>query len=194
MPQRRISKLTPAWTMIGVAMLLSGCGDSRPAATPTPSFSCTPDPSGAPCTAELAAAQAEEAKAYAEAEFAYREFTKERNRLMDLGNNDSYVVGSLSRFGTGDYLSFHQNTLDRMRQAGLKAGPGVVILSVKGVSVDSGELVLRACEDGRENVVKGANGEVLGRGSLISLDLQAKRESGAWLIASSKESEVSACP
>ncbi len=179
----------------GIAVgLLGGCGTaSRSGPDPVPTWSCTADGSGEPCTEAKAAAQAEEAEAYAEAMHAYREFTKERNRIMAAGGLESPPSEVFERYAAGEYLSFFSEGLALMWEMGEIAEPGVKIEALEPVSVEGDSLILRACEDGRENVITGPTGEVLGVGSRGSVDLHFERLEGRWVIVNFFDSEVELC-
>ncbi len=178
----------------GIAVgLLGGCGTaSRSGPDPVPTWSCTADGSGEPCTEAKAAAQAEEAEAYAEAMHAYREFMKEMNRVMAMGGVES-PTGTMERYAAGEYLSFFSENVAYLWEVGATGEPGVEIESVQPVSISGDSLTLRSCEDGSANVIVGSNGEVLGVGSRGSVELHAERIDGSWVIVEILHSEVEVC-
>lgn len=179
--------------MIGVAGLLAGCGDDPATApAPTPTYSCTPDPTGAPCTAELAAAQAEEAKAYEEAIFVYQEFTKERNRLLLSGGAES-PSPLLEKYATGQYLDDVISDLSLAWRLGIHGSSGIKVQKIEHVSFVSDSVILRSCEDGSAIHLLDRSGEVVGQGSRVSVELGVERHDGDWRIVSGKSGEPGIC-
>ncbi len=179
----------------GIAVgLLGGCGTaSRSGPDPVPTWSCTADGSGEPCTEAKAAAQAEEAEAYAEAMHAYREFTKERNRVLAAGGLESPPSETMERYAAGDYLSFYSERFLLIWEIGATGEPGIEIEALQAVSMTGDSLSLRSCEDGSANVMTGANGEEIGGGGRGSVDLFFERLDDRWVIVDSAISEVEIC-
>lgn len=179
--------------MIGVAGLLAGCGDDpRSAPTPTPTYSCTPDPVGAPCTAELAAAQAEEAKAYEEAIFVYQEFTKERNRLV-LAGGSTTPTAEMEKYASGDYLDTVTEFLSSGHSAGRRANGSMEISKLERRSVQADQVSFLACEDARRVEVVDAYGNIVARGQLGAIEVTAQRFSDGWKLVDGANVEVSQC-
>lgn len=179
--------------MIGVAGLLAGCGDDpRSAPTPTPTYSCTPDPTGAPCTAELAAAQAEEAKAYEEAIFVYQEFTKERNRLAMAGGSPTPTL-TMEKYATGTYLSDISGFLAAGYSRGVSTTGPMEIARVDGVAYSGKSLQLKSCEDGRSLEVIDRQGRRVGGGTLGAVLLDFRRVNGQWVIISGTSMKDESC-
>ena len=122
MLQDRWKKTTsPLALVVAAIVVLAGCGGGVQAGpAPAPTWSCTPDTSGEPCTPQKVAAQAEEAEAYEEAMHAYREFTKERNRI-GMGGGSPTPTAVMSRFATGSYLNDVASFLATAQAAGRRA-------------------------------------------------------------------------
>ncbi|MPM50754.1 hypothetical protein SDC9_97497 [bioreactor metagenome] len=178
---------------MGVAMLLAGCGsDPRPATIPTPSFSCTPDPAGAPCTAELAAAQAEETRAYAEAEFAYREFTKERNRLLQSGGSVAQT-SQMERYATGPYLEEMANDLKIVHDNGLKSTGEITVGNFGRKDSSSDRLEFYLCEDASAVRVFDSTGKQISQGRLGALRVIAVGGDGERKIEDTELAEEWKC-
>ncbi len=174
-------------------LLLGGCGGaSRSGPDPGPTWSCTPDGSGEPCTEEKAAAQAVEAEAYAEAMHAYREVTKEHNRIMATGGVES-PTETMERYEAGEFLTYFSEFFAYMSEVEAVGKPGVELQALEPVSMEGDKLQLRSCEDGRANVVTSPTGEVLGRGGRGSLDIYFERLDGRWVIVDFLDSEVDLC-
>lgn len=178
-----------------MTMLLAGCtatAGTGPTATPTPTWTCTPDDSGEPCTAEKAAAQAEEAAAFAEAEHAYREFTKERVRLMRSGGS-STPSPLLMAYGAGDYLAGLEEDLKSAEDSGLYITGDVVLRNFARDSYAGDRLTFLACEDASEVRVFDEGGNPVGRGSAGSQLLTAAKLENSWKITQAELAEDLPC-
>ncbi|QGF22861.1 hypothetical protein Rai3103_03330 [Raineyella fluvialis] len=188
-----MGKFTSVLTIIGITGLMAGCGSNQAAApVPTPSYSCTPDASGAPCTAELAAAQAEEAKAYDEAVHAYREFTKERNRLVVAGGAAA-PTPEMTKYASGQYLGDVASDLALLEKHGYHGTSGLEIMQIVPVSATRDSVVLRICENGSHIKLLSESGQTLGAGNMASVEIKVNRGEGAWRVSEGNASKEDVC-
>ncbi|WOP17680.1 hypothetical protein [Raineyella sp. LH-20] len=193
MASRRVCGLMVAWVMVGAAGLLAGCGGGPGVApSPTPSYSCTPDPGGAPCTPELAAAQAEEAKAYEEAIFVYQEFTKERSRVAMAGGSPT-PTPTMERLASGSYLEIISSFLASDYSEGVSSSRPVEIVYVHGMNYSGDSLQLKVCEDGTKIENLDRQGHSLGMGSKGVILLDLSRMEGQWVIVRGISLEGESC-
>ncbi|WOP19361.1 hypothetical protein [Raineyella sp. LH-20] len=194
MASRRVCGLMVAWVVVGAAGLLAGCGGGPGVAPiPTPSYSCSPDPAGTPCTAELAAAQAEEAKAYEEAIFAYQEFTKERNRLLHAGGSP-VSTPTMERYATGPYLEAMAGDLKLVYDNDLKSTGDI---EVRGYGLEKYEperLELYLCEDATAVRLIRADGRQASSGLKGKLRVVAAGPAGERRIEDTVQEGESECP
>lgn len=192
MLQVRMRLMTTTFTLAG--LLLAGCSEeTRADPAPSPTWSCTPDASGEPCTPEKAAAQAEEAAAYDEAMHAYREFTKERNRLLIEGGTPT-PTPTMERYAKGQYLSEIASVLATQHARGLRASTGLSIVSPTPVSVSQDRVVVRSCEDGSGIRLVDSSGSSVGSGSRVAVEVTIECADGEWRIVSGRDSKESPCP
>jgi len=169
--------------VVGLAVLAGGCGVD-PVGTeplPTPMPSCTPDGSSAPCTWERAAEQAEAAAAFAEAEHAYREFTKERNVVMQDGGSKT-PTSTMVRYADGDYLKTIQGFSEAGLEEGLHSEGDLEVRDVRPLEYSTNRVTMRACEDGTRVSVVSSSGEVIRQGTRGAVELKLERRDGVWVI------------
>lgn len=191
--EHRIRTTTAVAT--AAVLLLAGCSGTigaTPTPTPTPTWTCTPDDSGDPCTAAKAAAQAEQAEAYAEAEHAYREFTKERTRILREGGSPT-PSPVLVQYGTAEYLEAMQSDLSTAYENGFSITGSVVVTALQIDSYDSSRLTFFACEDASDVVVFDANGNRIGQGEAAAQLIVAESIAGTWKIADAELTEGTSC-
>ena len=194
MLQDRWKKTTsPLALVVAAIVVLAGCGGGVQAGpAPAPTWSCTPDTSGEPCTPQKAAAQAEEAEAYEEAMHAYREFTKERNRLAMAGGTPT-PTPEMSRLATGPYLEAITGFLASGHEAGRRASGPLAVTNVEPLSYAGDHVRLLVCEDGRGVDVFGPDGSVVSEGFLGALELRVERLPEGWKVADGMDTEVARC-
>ena len=194
MLQARWKKTTSTLTLVGAAIaVLAGCGGGVQAGpAPAPTWSCTPDNSGEPCTPEKAAAQAEEAAAYEEAMHAYREFTKERNRL-GMGGGTPTPTAVMSRYATGNYLNDVEAFLASGHAAGRRADSPMQIVRLERVGFSGQSLELLACEDGRGVDILDTQGRKVGTGQLGAVLLTVAKVEGQWVVSDGQSIGAERC-
>lgn len=179
----------------GIAVgLLGGCGTaSRSGPDPVPTWSCTADGSGEACTEAKAAAQAEEAEAYAEAMHAYREFTKERNRA---GMSGGVLAATpvMERYAAGEYLAFMVGELGVAAENGLRSTGELVITKLEPHGFSAQAVTILACEDARDVRIVDVQGVEVGSGTAGALLLTATGPAGERRISAAVDSEEISCP
>ncbi|WOQ17551.1 hypothetical protein [Raineyella sp. W15-4] len=130
----------------------------------------------------MAAAQAEEAKAYEEAIFAYQQFTKERNRLLHAGGTAT-ATAELERFGTGLYLEAMVGDLRTVYGKGWSTTGDVVVRDFGRHHFEPNRLEFFLCEDATAVRLIGSEGEQLTLGRKGRLRVTATGEAGERRIA-----------
>ena len=194
MLQDRWKKTTsPLALVVAAIVVLAGCGGGVQAGpAPAPTWSCTPDTSGEPCTPQKAAAQAEEAEAYEEAMHAYREFTKERTRLLSSGGAPT-PSPVLQRYGTGRYLEAMQTDIRAAYENGLRITGDVTVSEVQPQTASPSQVSFFACEDASSVRVLDRGGAEVGHGVAGAQLVTATGGAGAWQISDSKLAEDWSC-
>lgn len=187
MLQARWKKMTSTLVLVGAAIaVLAGCGGGVQAGpAPSPTWSCTPDTSGEPCTPEKAAA-------YEEAMHAYREFTKERTRLLSSGGAPT-PSPVLQRYGTGRYLEAMQTDIRSAQENGLRITGDVIVTDVQPQTASPTQVTFFACEDASRVRVLDRGGKEVGQGVAGAQLVTATGGAGAWQISDSKLSEDWSC-
>lgn len=178
-----------------MTMLLAGCtatAGTGPTVTPTPTWTCTPDDSGEPCTAEKAAAQAEEAEAFAEAEAVYRDFMRERNRLAMSGGTAT-PTPEMMRLAAGPYLDAVAGFLASGHGAGRQASAPIEIIRLEPISVTNDRVTILVCEDGRNVEIYDSEGVIVSRGHLGAIKIQVHRFSDGWRLVDGANTEETKC-
>ncbi len=176
------------------AVLLAGCTPGQGAAGPTPTWSCLPDGTDEPCTAEKALAQAEEAEAneaYDAAMLAYREFMAERNRLMMEGGTPS-PTPEMERLASGEYLDSMGTFLASAHEAGRRTSGPIEVTLLEPLSYHGDQVKLTACEDARGVYV--VDGPMSVPGRLGAVTLLVERSEQGWKIAQGADADPSRCP
>ncbi|WP_139283152.1 hypothetical protein [Raineyella antarctica] len=194
MQHARLKTTTTSLALVLLA-LLAGCGDSAlagPSSSPVPTWTCTPDASGSLCTQEKAAAQAEEAAAYAEAEHVYREFTKERNRLAMAGGSAT-PTAEMARLATGNYLDTVADFLATGHEAGRRATAPLEIINVEPRTYVDGRVTMLSCEDGSRIQIIDSSGSVVGTGAQGSVEIAVEHFPEGWKLVDGSDSEESVC-
>ena len=194
MLQDRWKKTTsPLALVVAAIVVLAGCGGGVQAGpAPAPTWSCTPDTSGEPCTPQKAAAQAEEAEAYEEAMHAYREFTKEWSRLSMEGGTPT-PSPEMSRLATGQYLDTISLFLASGSETGRRTSAPLQVTAIRPTGFSDGKVAMLVCEDGRHIQVLGPDGSVVGSGSLGASEVTVSRQSDGWKLTERFDTEVSRC-
>lgn len=172
--------------VLGVSLLaLLGAGCTPDTSTPPPATSTSATPTES-------AQEREERIAYEAAEKSYREFRAEFNELLASGGAkkatakmqstaaDSYLKQNLEVVQAYKGLRYHQEGADK-----------IIYVHKGGYSPSS--VVLLTCEDASGARTIDKRGEVVGRGDVRTLELEARKTADGWKLWSGTGSKVKTC-